>query len=208
MTFPTTSILDNFNRADTSNISGSSSWGASTLFGQSAFGITSNQLDTIAANCNNIWTPTYTDTEVYITINDAMYGTNRIALGARFSGSGSTPNGYFVFWKHDNDTIGFYKYTSGASSQIGTDISIVLSAGDKFGMSVIGNTLTAYAYQSGAWSSIGSQTDSTYTSAGYLWVFARLNSTANLMDDFGGGEVVSSSAVPIFYHQLQQQGIS
>lgn len=209
MSFPTTSILDDFNRANDTDIAGSLSWIAS-LFGQSGIDIFNNQ-----AQCtnivndyrNNVWNQSFGDAEVYVTLIDVNHGVNEVSIGVRFSGSGSTPNGYFLYWQYNNgtQTVGFYRFDSGSPTQIGSNISVSLSNGDKLGFSVIASTLTAYTYTGGAWSSIGTRTDSTYGAAGNLWFYGRRAETEWLCDDFGGGEVVSATPIPVFMNQYRQR---
>lgn len=195
MAFPTTSVLDNFNRANTADIAGSLSW-IGPAFGHASFGITGNQADgTANTNCNNFWNQTYVDTEVYITLSDLFYGGNRVAVGARYDDSPNV-NGYFLFWQYGGGTqsLGMYRHDSGVATQLGANFTITdLVPGDKIGLSVIGTTLTAYVYQGGVWTSLGTRTDSTYSS-GILWLFSRWDTTNWLADDFGGGEVVPVSA--------------
>lgn len=193
MSFPTTSVLDNFNRADTVDITGSLSW-ISPLFGHTAFGILSNQVENAGSNSNNVWNGSYTDAEVYITLVDTIYGVNKVALGVRFD---SNPNGYFLYWNQNNGTqyVRFYRYDSGAATQLGADISVSFSAGAKLGLSIVGSTLTAYADTGSGWASIGTRTDATYASAGNLWLYGFNDSATWLCDDFGGGEVVAASTL-------------
>lgn len=199
MTFPTTSILDDFNRADGA-ITGTSNW-ISPLFSHASLSITSNQLfNNSVFNENNVWNVSYTDSEAYITLTDMAYGTNRVAVGVRFAGSGSTPNGYFAFYLHDSTVVQLHRYDSGTPTQLGSDYSFTASAGDKLGISAIGTTIKAYIYSSGSWSEVLSATDSNYSS-GLLWLYEKYNATNVILDDFGGGEVVAGGALNIFGNQ-------
>lgn len=193
MSFPTTSILDNFNRADTTDITGSLSWVTDPFF-LTPLGISGNRCANYGGGPQGVlWNNTYTDAEAYITLIDVFYDNNNVAVGARYV----TDNGYFLYFSNGNgtQTLGFYKHVSGTASQIGTNISVSLVSGDKIGLSVIGTTLTAYTYTSGAWSSVGTQTDSTHSSGGALWLFANERASVTDLDDFGGGTVVAAATI-------------
>lgn len=192
MSFPTTSILDNFNRAD-GTLTDDPDWVSGVT---TDFLVASNQCNDPNGFCDDFWNHSYTDTEVYITLNsDCFQNDNRVAVGCRYAIS--PLNGYFLYWRYNSgsQTLGFWKHVNGVDSQIGTDISVSLVAGNKIGLSVIGTTLTAYTYTSGAWSSVGTQTDSSHSS-GLLWLFALMsNGTGVNLDDFGGGTVVAAATI-------------
>jgi hypothetical protein len=51
-------------------------------------------------------------------------------------------------------------------------------------------------FQSGAWSLLGSRTDSTYTAAGKIGVKINDSGLNGRFDDFGGGTVVGGAPSP------------
>ena len=189
--FPSTPILDDFSRTNTSDIAGSLSWIAGP-FGLDSLGINNNHCGIIGGGYkNNIWNISYIDTEIYVTILDNAHGDNEMAIGARFN---SDVGGYFLYWKNNggNQTIGIWRYDNSVPTQIGTNISVNLASGNKIGLSVIGTTLKAYIYQNGIWSNVATETDTTHSS-GFLWLYGRLDNTILAYDDFGGGGTIDTT---------------
>jgi hypothetical protein len=68
--------------------------------------------------------------------------------------------------------------------------------GDKLGLECIGSTIAAYVFQSGAWSQLGTRTDSTYSAAGKIGVRLSDAGSNSRIDDFGGGTVVGGAPSP------------
>jgi len=200
--YPTTGILDNFNRAN-EGPPPSASW--SDLYGLGAdyqLKVVSNQavpnaLDPANDRATNYWNPTTfgPDCEVYCTIaTETLIDIGEIGLWVRATGVGSiaTVSGYYV--EYDRTTGGDHfdviRVDNEAETQLGASISQELSAGDSFGVSMIGDTITVwYKSGAGAWTNIGERTDSTYQDAGYIGIIW-WDSTDGVLDNFGGGTYV------------------
>lgn len=212
MPFPTTSVLDNFNRADTLDLSTTNpSWEGTTLFSHATCAISSNQVSHSGnTNQNQLWSGSFQDAECFLTLNDILGNSgNRVAVGVRFTGSGSTPNGYYVLYNHTTGQISLAKYVSGASTTIAGPTNITISNGSKIGISAIGTTITAWADTGSGWTSVLSVTDTSHSAAGKLWLYIRWGGSGNwFADDFGGGTYVPQSSVAPRYIHLQQQGIT
>jgi hypothetical protein len=186
MAFPTTGILDDFNRAnegpppsaDWTNIVNGCKVVSNICVG-----------GTSGANNINKWNKASygPDCEIYATLSNF---TNWIDLYARFNSAFS--NGYgLTIW--DVNILRVNKITGGTPTQIGSDITLPanLAAGDSLGMEIIGNDIKVYTKQGGgAWTLRGTVTDSTYTGAGYLGI--NINGTSQQIDDFGGGTVAAA----------------
>ena len=203
--FPSNSVLDNFNRAGTNNppsanwaIDGTHSCGLK-LAGDSAT-VAGN---TAATFCGDYWNPTQfgRQTEVFAKVTTLPSATQEaVSFYGRIQNptSGSTLSAYEV--EFDNNASGtnaiqFFRYTNNVFSTLtGSPQSLpnAMSAGDSFGMTISGSatvTITAwYKPVNGSWTSVGSVTDSSanrVTTAGFIGI--EMFGTASRVDDYGGG---------------------
>lgn len=185
-TFGLSAVLDNFNRADTGPPP-SANW---TTVVATGIAVVSNQLAgapsgsaywnlaTFGPNC-----------EVYITQPVVATGAS-FSIIARWSGPGS--NGYGIRINRPSAGVSsaeMVRIDGGFFTVLGAAVNVANVAGDSFGLSVVGSTLTAYrkAAAGGGWAPLFSRTDATYTDAGYLSV--RIQDADVRLDDFGGGSV-------------------
>ena|SRR3989338_4294409 len=191
--FPTTGILDNFNRADENPLG--ANW---TTAGGDGLRLVSNQVRNVTPNAATAierWNvATYgADVEIYITL--ATSGTvDDLQLYWRVDTS--LHSGYVVKISDFADTIKIYEIAAGGThTQLGATISQAVSNGDSYGISHVGSTITVYRKPAaGSWTSLGTRTDNTHAAAGYLAVgFWEAPGTTRI-DDFGGGTVVSAGA--------------
>ena len=199
MAFPTTGILDDFDRADgtasftgagwTQQIEGANS-GTLTI-SSNRVGVSANGTGESSSAWHNA--ATYTDCEVYCTVATKPGSGNPTELYARLQSPGSSAvDGYVLYQWTDAGTDYFEvaRIDNGAATVLGATMSQELSAGDSFGMSVIADVIEVwYKPAAGAWTSLGTRTDSTYSAAGYLGLGLWFSTVR--VDDFGGGEVVS-----------------
>lgn len=98
----------------------------------------------------------------------------------------ATVDAYGVYLTNNagTDTIAIQRVDNAVPTSL-TSTSREVAAGDKIGIRVIGNTITAWHYSGGAWAEVLSTTDSTYGSAGYIGMAS--TDTTTRIDDFGGG---------------------
>lgn len=198
--FPTTPVLDDFNRAD-GGLGGD--WGAIVPgVGVQPLAISSNEAAPSASGvCAEYWSGESfgADCEVYVTLAAAPGTGNGVAVGARVAdpGSVSTYDGYDVVYTQSGgtDTIVVRRVTDVVPTTILT-INLDLSAGDKLGMSLVGDLIRVYVDDGDGWVSVGEVLDSTYENQGGYLVIATTSGTAARLDDFGGGDVVEP-ALPI-----------
>jgi hypothetical protein len=191
--FPTTSILDTFTRAN-------GSLGASWIDSSSGYTgclISSNKVIDSGAGadiCGDVWSTSFNaDSHIFMEI-PTVPTTEGFLIGLRLSTSNwATANGYFIQYTADggnnlspNGTLAFGKLVAGAPSQIGNIISLGLGAGEGLGLKVTGNTFQVYYKYSGQWGLIGTFTDSTYSAGGYIG-FLLVQDSAVSIDDVGGG---------------------
>ncbi|HEY7418595.1 MAG TPA: hypothetical protein VH593_25685, partial [Ktedonobacteraceae bacterium] len=192
MPFPTTPVLDNFNRA---NGGVGSAWTGPAWQASAYPLIASNRIVRTGAGYGGISWNAGTfgpDTEVYITCGvkpTADVGCFLIIKSPVLTGQYSGyrldcyPNhssGQFILYRVDNNTL----------TQLGT-VTQAITAGDSWGLETIGTSFrVCYKAAAGAWTYIGSTfTDTTYNNAGYIGVMLASDSTA-AYDDFGGGTAV------------------
>lgn len=201
MSFPVnTTILDNFNRAN-SNGPGSTNWSLAHSFaGTVLFNISSNQAAPNSADyVVGYWNPaTYgPDCEVYATMNVVQTIANDGPyLCARLQQVGTgTLDGYALAVESSGTLWKIMRITNGVFTTLGAAVNGGIAAGNKFGLEIIGSTLNAYRYNGTAWSLVLSRTDTTYPNAGYFGLYLGADQQTTRLDDFGGG-VIRGSMVP------------
>lgn len=200
MAFPTTSVLDPFNRADGAI---GSNWLAG--FGDSLPAINSNTAKGAASGWYGaVWAPSGSvasfgpDCEAYYTVSVADASSAQ-PVGIVARGSGLTTgsyNGYMVRIHSVTLVPEIIKFASGTPTVLNAAAAITLAAGDKVGISCISNVITLWYAPAGVWPGAATltATDSTYTGAGGVatsWNQTAANS--NGMDDFGGGTIISGT---------------
>jgi len=193
MAFPTTSVLDNFNRAD-GELGSNWSNPAYSTFGPLA--IISNTAYSPSPYDDGYWNvATFgPDCEVYVTLTTIQGESEYVYIYARYVNPGTLCDGYKLGHKYvaaGNDSFKFYRSDNGADTQIGATIYSNIVQGDKLGLEIVGSTLTPYIYTSGAWSALETRTDTTYSAAGYIGI-CPTTSTPRL-DDFGGGTIAAGT---------------
>ena len=183
-----TALLDDFNRANSSSLGGN--WTADPFgFGLSSLQIASNQCvpasDTYGANSWGAGSFT-ADMEAYMTV--ATNPSNNVRLLCRLSNVGtSSVCGYSLIvasagvdlYRIDNQSLTFLLNVAG-----------VPSAGDKWAISCVGSTISAYRDHGSGWGFLFSQNDATYPTGSRIGLYSQANS-ALALDDFGGGSIVS-----------------
>lgn len=203
MPFPTTGILDNFNRANAaiygSTASGGDTWGANALndTGPGTLSIVSNAIAEGSGSPNGYLTGSHgPDAEAYMTAAALPGGGNYFFLAVRVqdAGVGSLAwDGYGLIY-----IVGtgwqIRRYDNGASTVLGATVSTpTVSAGDGLGIEAIGDTIKGYHKPAaGAWTEVLSRIDATYTAAGNIAVeIGSAPSGTGRGDDLGGGTVVT-----------------
>ena len=187
MPFPTTPILDDFNRPD-EGPPPSASW--TTPTDQNGVRVVSNRAQVQAGASSEgfaAWTASTfgPDCEVYCDVAAAT-GTWALKLMARApSALDLIANRYFL--NATNAGLQILKTVDNAQTLLA---SLVRSnvQGESFGLSVIGNTLSAYYKPiAGSWTLGVTATDSSFQDAGYIGLSADAGSPAKASDNFGGG---------------------
>lgn len=202
MAFPTTSVLDDFNRGNVNPPSANWDYHINSGFsGRPTLAVISNQCGLDTPNFGSGYWDASTfgpDTEIYVTLA-VLPGTNvDTFLDVRIQGPGtggsapSTADGYSVaFVNKATDELQFNRVDNAVYTQLGpTQTPGNLVAGDKIGVEMIGFTIKAYRHDGASWAQYGtSETDSTYSSAGYIG--GGFGDEIGRWEDFGGGTVVA-----------------
>lgn len=199
MAFPTTSLIDDFNRAngtiggDTCS-DGINTWSTTDVQASATtMTITSNQLEVNGAGNCYLTASKGPDCEAWCTVVDpANTGSYMLLLARVKEVGGATWDGYYLFWFPNNWEIRVV--TNGSASTLGAVVTgNDLVAGDSFGFELIGSTLKGYRKTGGSWVEVISRTDTTYGAAGFIGVGMDDTAGACIVDDFGGGTVVVPS---------------
>lgn len=197
MPFPFTSVLDDFDRADSAVTIGGN-W---TLFGRAVWdmGIISRQ----AYNPDSEWNFLYYDAaqygpdcEVYITLATLQPQAVTFILYARFKDmavGAFAYDGYafkaYRFNDGGTDTmrLTIARVDNAAETQLGATVDITDHGnGDKLGGSATGPALELWYDDGAGWESRMVRSDSTYAAAGWLG-FGEGDENTCRWDDFGGG---------------------
>jgi hypothetical protein len=200
MAFPTTGVLDNFNRAD-APLGASWSQGPLNFAANAGLTIASNVVarGTQASDFrqDSYWNPSTfgpaCEVHCKITTVDTVDGQG-ITLFARFVNIGSgTSDGYGLGVEGDGTNMARWviqRYTNGAwEANLGAPVTQTVAAGDSVGLESVGSTLNAYHKPAaGSWTLLFSRTDATYAAAGNVGL--SMAGTTVRVDDFGGGTLI------------------
>jgi hypothetical protein len=214
-TFPSTGILDNFNRADENPIT-TATW--TCVYEH--FRVLSNQCEGTTSDWNKAYWKTKmtgADCEIYFTLtvfNTNCDDTNAEIFARQTEISDSPMYGYLTDLCGNaspaSDTLHIYR-TDGPPTQLGATISQNLAANDKVGCEIIGSTIKIFANLAGAgWSDIssGGRIDTTYPDAGYIGLTLHTVNYAKI-DDLGGGTIAAAAAgIHIFSNPMDGLGTS
>lgn len=183
--FPVNGVLDNFNRTD-QGPPPSASWSARIFTTDTQFKVASNVLIQDANGAGNYWNTSFNaNQEAYITgITGLADGTE---IWMRIAGPDTAGvDGYVINIYSGASGVRVFRIDDGSYTQLGATISQSFTNGDSFGAAMSGDTITIYyKVGAGAWASIGTRTDATYTAGGFIGVRAEVLAG----DDFGGGSL-------------------
>lgn len=185
--FPTTPVLDDFNRADEHPLNFGGRWGASLSGDGAEERVIGNRAGIWNSGTGQLWQDALfgPDCEVYYDLPVA--GTSFFhQLWLRVTSPGSSYNGYLFLATVDGGLANtFNRIDAGVSTQLGASLASTFADGDSIGANAIGPTLTLYRKTGGVWTPLGSRTDATYATAGYISFMP--SATGSLGDNFGGG---------------------
>jgi hypothetical protein len=195
--FPTTGLLDDFNRVDANPISGN--WAQHVRIGN-RLKIISNQVATGTAgtSCSDYFSlADYgPDSEIFVTVAALPVNvTERLELFLRLDNEAAAAStGYrlrIAKAASNYDWTLYWMDATSGTNLIASATNIALAVGNKIGFEAISSALNAYLWNGTSWSSKLSGTDTHYSTVGRLSI--GLNGDAWRIDDFSGGTVVSAA---------------
>lgn len=195
--FPVSAVVDNFNRADENPLSQGGAWTTAVLSGHGALALGANAVTGATAGANSAYRTTIlsgADEEVFVTL--ATHGSNNdFGVFNRIVNPGSA--GAVDGYKGQLSLGGTQQVRiQRLDNDVPTNIASVnqtIAGGDSLGLESIGSSIAAYfKVGAGAWSSVTSLTDATYSAAGHLAM--QINNQFNVADDFGGGVIAAAAA--------------
>jgi len=189
--FPSSGILDNFNRANEAPLA-NGNWTCPAQTGAGTLSLTSNQVNSTFGSADCYWSASTfgPDSEAFVTISTIDNVCSALFLRANNLNSTSL-NGYWYEYcgvsGASNDTFTIYRIDNGSCTNIAAGTQEVAS-GDSIGAGAIGSSLKMYyKAAAGSWTSVVNVSDATYSGSGRIGLHTE-NTTFRL-DDFGGGTV-------------------
>jgi hypothetical protein len=216
MAFPATAALDDFNRAN-AGPPPSASWSNRPLIasatGSTGLKVSSNAVipDRTDLYYEGWWNPSQYRTssglvEVWAVVGTIDRELFRLWMHLNSPGVDGATDGYFVQYDFSSgtDALGVFRVTNDTITQLGANISLEIGSGDGVGLAHDGSTLTVYHYDADGggdirnWASVGTRSDSTYTS-GFLGAGISYEGSASTLSltTFGGGEASAGSTVAL-----------
>jgi hypothetical protein len=206
MAFPTTPLVDDFNRAALGPGYVNPAFGAAN-----GGTITSNQFNfsgsgAAVATAAKIGGP---DVEAWLTIATLPTSGN-MGIDVQCDSTASTVNGYQLLFNAGTSTVSIRHLIAGAATLIGATISQAIAAGDSVGIRVSGSSTVLIEFwfkpAGGSWTFVDSRTEARPAQIPYAPGFVGLTGpdTVGRYDDFGGGEFSGVAAADrlVFWTEL------
>ncbi len=198
MAFPTTSVIDDFNRAD-EGPPPSSSWTGKVLSTDfDELRVISNVVGHSGGGNRTAWWNVGTfgaDSEAYLDLS-TYDSANYVGVFCRIQTPNTTSSDGYSFFSASSTTAEFYRHDNNSYTKLGATVTgLSWATGDGLGLEVVGSTLTGYKRTSGTWASVSTRSDSTYTTSGYIGMY--VDGATHRVDNFGGGTVVVADDEPV-----------
>lgn len=195
MPFPSTGILDSFDRAN-EGPPPSAEW--TTPAGVSGLIVSGSLCAANAANALGIFSASSVgpNCEAYYTVTTATGAAAQVQVWARAKdiASAATIDGYSIsVTEAATDSWAINSITNGIASQLGASFGQEVSNGDSIGIECFGSNIAAwYKASGGSWIKLAERTDTTYAASGYIGI--GIMDTTGRVNDFGGGTTVEEGA--------------
>jgi hypothetical protein len=193
MPYPSSGIVDDFNRAD--QWPPGASWAGN--WGTNGWQVKANRLTNLKGGWDGIyWNTTYpsADYGAYITV--VAVGADTKSLQVHIRRDNAADTAYFVsIYKvagSGGDNWELYRRIAAADTVIASDYTATreLAVGDQYGISVNGSTITAWHKPvGGSWTAVLTATDTQITAAGAAGLFS--NDIGWIVDDFRADRAVA-----------------
>lgn len=193
MAFPTTSLLDNFNRGDSGTLGASWSTPIEPTLG--SLGILSNQAYSDAQFDDAYWGTSFGENqEVYVTLSVVTSGVTAPRVYARIQNPNTASRNCYFLTQEGAGGGWISKIVAGTTTALGGGWTTSIASGDKVGLELNGTTITAWKYSGGSWSQLEQLTgESSVTGGGYIGLQIR-GETDTRFDDFSGGDIVTGTS--------------
>lgn len=197
--FPTTSILDNFNRADVSPMGGiwSDFWSGGTVGCRIVSNVSVKETATPGDGCYVTNNFSDANQEIYATLPNATSHTDTSSYNLVFCLHGgvgtSSVDGYGIRLNKvtgNTDTMNLARITNSSFTQLGATFSQEVTNGNKIGAERTGSDLNAWYDSGGGWTNLFTRSDANYNCANSTLGIDTISLTYQT-DDFGGGNIVT-----------------
>jgi len=200
---PYNTVLDNFNRADSSTLG--ANWSTPFEIGNGSLGISSHQvIGAAAAFAQSYWNVTRfaSNQEAFVSIPVVPLVGSYVAIFMRINSPNTTSVSFYSSYVErlaGNWQVGFAYLTAGGTYTVAktTAISDVLS-GAVFRATVVDGIVSAYINDTllDTWNGWASAS-TTITGGGFIGLELNTGDTTTRLDDFGGGNVPIMTSVSI-----------
>lgn len=190
--FPTTDLIDNFNRADENPLDGFGGWSSPGFQTYDPCKVLSNIVAPTGALSDGYRNSvTYSAVEVWATIVAKPEDNTLVALTARLTNPGGANTDCYalaVFTRTGlDDQVIIVRVDDGIGTTIAEFIQEI-TEGDSVGLRAEGGTLeTWFKPAVGSWTFLGNVVDNTYPGPGFIGL--DIESTNGRWDNFGGGTI-------------------
>ncbi len=180
MAFPTTSVLDDFNRADGPP---GANWTSPVYLDSGLFEIVSNTATPVTGLKGGYWNPSTFGPGDEVFMDIPTRGSSTISI---FIDIDPIPQNGYRLACTVTPTQQILRIDGGSETQIGATQTVAIASGDSIGIShESGGAIEAWVKQ-GSWSSLTSGSDTTYSSGRIgLMGFG----VTQFYDNFGGGNI-------------------
>jgi hypothetical protein len=199
MAFPSTPIIDSFQRSNETPVSDGERW---TFRSSQGLNLSSKLLVcalAVASHSVRTTPSEMTNMESYVTINSMtnvsdLFITCRVQAGTTasniscYSGRYQVSSTSIFVQRIDNGSFGL-------APKSDLQVITALGAGDKLGVKCDGQVIRVWVYQAGVWTPGPSLTDGLYTS-GFIGVSTSQSTTGGRFLDFGGGIPITEADTP------------
>jgi hypothetical protein len=195
MPFGSTSILDNFNRANESPVTGFTAFTGASQVTSNQYALNGGSVCSAYASGAGTFGPLHL--EFYVSI-PTKPGTNGVASVMAVEDVGASFDGYEARLTvlAGTDTWQLFRIDNGTATQIGSTVSLEAASGDGIGIRLVralgdDQVITLWRRSSGTWTPLLSVIENTYkTNAKYAGLVVA-GSTVRL-DDLGGGNLTAT----------------
>lgn len=189
MAFPATSLLDAFDRADSTTTLGSA-WSTPLEATFASLGILTNQAYAPNSFRDGYWNTLYAaGQEMWVTLAGLTTGAGPLRVWSRVQNPNTgSLNGYYI-QIHSDGHYDIGRSVAGAAGTIGVGGGAgTFAAGNKVGLQCIGSSVSAYRNTGSSWGLLETVSNTEVQGGGYIGLQVRGDASQSArFNDFGGG---------------------